>query len=79
MNQTEFAHAGAPSQCELILERLQQSAGEEVGLPDLYLASGALAVATRISNLRKRGINITQRSERHKDGSIHSFYKLQQP
>lgn len=44
---------GAPSQCDLIREYLTARPLEWVPLPKLYEISGALAVATRISNLNK--------------------------
>ncbi len=52
--QLDFQIAGgAPSQCELIREYLTARPFDWVSLPDLYRISGALAVATRISNLNK--------------------------
>ncbi len=52
--QLDFQIAGgAPSQCELIREYLMAQPFTWVPLPKLYEISGALAVATRISNLNK--------------------------
>lgn len=52
--QTEFEIAGgAPSQCELIKDYLTARPFEWVPLFKLYEISGALAVATRISNLNR--------------------------
>lgn len=63
------------TQCDSILAALQAANGQEVGLFDLYLASGSLAVATRVSNLRLDGHNIECRTER-KQRQIHSYYRL---
>lgn len=52
--QLAFEIAGAnPSQCELIRDYLTARPLEWVSLPKLYEISGALAVATRVSNLNK--------------------------
>jgi hypothetical protein len=59
------------SQCGSILARLQEANGARVSLPDLHAVSGALAVATRISNLRTLGYDIQNEC---KNG--HSFYWL---
>lgn len=64
------------TQTAAILRRLTKSAGRWVGLPALHRASGALAVSTRISNLRERGHRIENRTERRPDGSVASFYRL---
>jgi len=53
--QLQFEVAGGnPSQCDLIREYLTARPYDWVSLPDLYRISGALAVATRISNLNKQ-------------------------
>ncbi len=44
---------GGVSQCDLIRDHLTSRPNVWVSLPDLYRVSGALAVATRISNLNK--------------------------
>lgn len=59
-----------------ILNRLKESPGDWISLPELYRVSGALAVATRISNLREEGHNIENRTERLPDGTNASCYRL---
>ena len=64
----------APTQNQLILERLMQSAGEWVPMPELAQCSGSMNVHSRISNLRDRGhvIEVRLQGIRPK----HSFYRL---
>ena len=80
MNETqiEFQIAGnGGSQCDRIERVLRDRAGEWVPMPDLWRASGAFAVHSRISDLRRRGLAIEHRNERKSaDGSTHSFYRL---
>ena len=79
MNQHEFtATAGGVSQADKILDLLQSSL-DWVGMPDLAQYSGSWNVHSRISDLRKRGCVISQKTERQPDGSNHSFYKLEKP
>lgn len=54
---------GAQSQNALILEYLKLHAGEEVAMPKLYEVSGSFAIHSRISDLRKAGHNITNRTD----------------
>ena len=67
-----------PSQCNLILARLQQSHGNWVSVTDLHQASGSYVIATRVSNLRAMGIEIENKTVRANDGRQFSFYKLKQ-
>lgn len=77
MNQTQHAATGrGTSQCEKIAAMLIAKNNEWVPMPDLWKASGAFAVHSRIADLRKRGMSIAHRNERAQDGSIHSFYRL---
>jgi len=79
MNQQEFiATGGGLSQADKILELLQ-SRLDWVGMPELSQHSGSLNIHSRVSDLRRRGCRISQRTERQKDGTNHSFYKLEQP
>lgn len=68
------------TQCALILSALLLEKGQWVAMPKLAEASGAFAVHSRISDLRKRGNHIVQRNEYGKrpDGTtkVKSFYKL---
>lgn len=64
-----------PTQCALILTALQQRVGEWVPMPELYQLSGAWAVHSRISDLRRAGHQIEHRNEWH-GGQCHSFYRL---
>lgn len=70
----------APSQCELVLQRLRDRSGLWVPMPELHRASGSLAVHSRISDLRRRGYNIEHRNRNasRPDGGrwIHSEYRL---
>lgn len=77
-DQAEFAATGrGSSQCEKIADVLRARCGEWVPMPDLWRASGAFAVHSRISDLRKlHGLRIEHRNERQPDGATHSFYRL---
>jgi hypothetical protein len=59
---SDLSHAGL-REVEKILARLQESPGEWVAMPELYRVSGAFAVHSRISDLRKRGHVIEQWNE----------------
>ena len=81
MNQTEYKRVGRGySQCDLILYELQRhkllGGGGWVSMPMLAMASRAYAVHSRISDLRRRGHRIEQRSTRLPDGTIASEYRL---
>lgn len=76
-SQIEFAlHGGGGSQCDRIEQLLRERAGQWVAMPDLWRASGAMAVHSRVSDLRKRGLVIEQRNERGARGATHSFYRM---
>jgi hypothetical protein len=78
-SQAEFlASGGAPSQESRILDCLQAHLGSEVSLVTLWAISGSMAVHSRIAQLRKKGVQIVNRTER-KNGATHSFYKLLTP
>jgi hypothetical protein len=62
-----------------LIDRLQRSAGQWVSLPTLVGYTGAYAVHSRVSDARKRGCTIEQRTEVAKDGVRHSFYRLLAP
>jgi len=82
MNEQQLAFKiarGGVSQADRVLECLQRHLDSWVGMPDLCRYSGSYNVHSRISDLRKRGCNIAQKTERQKDGSNHSFYKLSAP
>lgn len=64
------------TQCRLILAELRRADGGRVGLRRLHRVSGALAVPTRISNLRKAGFRIVNEIEHH-GTEKHSFYRLE--
>jgi biotin operon repressor len=63
------------SQCSAILELLTASNGRWVPMIDLHRVSGSMAVHSRISDLRERGHDIQQRSERV-GKSVRSYYSL---
>ncbi len=74
--QIEFKAAGTgTTQCDKILGALMDRRGEWVAMPDLWRASGAFAVHSRIADLRARGHSIDQRGE-NVEGVRHSFYRL---
>jgi hypothetical protein len=76
--EAEFRATAGPrraSQCDKVLARLEDSAGAWVSLPELVRVSGAYAVHSRVSDLRRRGYSIEQASE-HRDGLVHSSYRL---
>jgi hypothetical protein len=76
-DQMEFAVRGAGrSQCERIADALRAKIGQWVAMTDLWQASGAFAVHSRIADLRKRGLAIEHRNERASSGVTHSFYRL---
>ncbi|MBK1884123.1 hypothetical protein JIN85_17010 [Luteolibacter pohnpeiensis] len=67
-----------PSQCDLILEALQNADGEWVSMPTLAAASRSLNIHSRIANLRDRGFQIENRTEQE-NRAVHSFYRLITP
>ena len=76
MKQTEYkARGDGQSQCNRILRTLLGNADRWVSMISLWRVSGAMAVHSRISDLRKRGYGITQKSLRV-NGVVHSYYKL---
>jgi len=76
--QIEFRETnGGASQCERIRAALEARAGEWVPMTDLWRASGAFAVHSRIADLRKRGLVVAHKNERQPDGEVHSFYRLE--
>lgn len=76
MKQTEYkARGDGQSQCNRILRTLLGNAGRWVSMISLWRVSGAMAVHSRIADLRKRGHGITQKSLRV-NGVVHSYYKL---
>lgn len=66
-----------PSQNERVLSELQARIGSWVPMPDLVRASGAYAVHSRVSDLRKDGHQIEQRNQ-WSDGICCSEYRLLQ-
>lgn len=77
MNQRAHQATGAgTSQCARILARLQEQRRRWVPMPELYRVSGAFAVHSRISDLRKRDFVIEQKNEHQRGGVIKSFYRL---
>lgn len=63
------------SQSTSILDRLLSKAGSWVPMPELASVSGAYAVHSRISDLRKAGHEIEHRNER-RGRIVASFYRL---
>ena len=63
------------SQSDRIHRRLRESSGEWVDLPELVKCSGAYAVHSRVSDLRKRGVHVEHRNIRH-GKTVMSFYRL---
>lgn len=76
-SQAEFQLASkAPSQAQKILAVLRTRKGQWVSMLDLWKASGAFAVHSRISDLRKRAHVIEHKNEFEDGGAVHSFYML---
>ena len=65
-----------PSQATKILQRLTATGGIYVAMPELAQFSGAYAVHSRIAELRKRGHVIENRTQKAKDGTRLSWYRL---
>jgi biotin operon repressor len=63
------------SQCDSILQMLKNSKGNWVSMMDLHRGSGAMAVHSRISDLRKRGHDIAHRNQTQ-GKMVHSYYRL---
>lgn len=82
MTQSEFTMEARPmSQCDRIEKELfrgmrLECAGGWVSMPDLVRCSGSYNVHSRISDLRKRGLNIEQRLEVLGDGTRASYYRI---
>jgi hypothetical protein len=78
MRQQEFELSRAgESQCDRILERLMATPGQWVPMPELYRISGAMAVHSRVADLRKRGVPVEHRNVRQGNrGAVHSFYRV---
>lgn len=70
--------AAGSSQCAIVLDLLQQAAGEWVSLTTLHVHSGSMAVHSRINDLRQRGHVIEHHNKRVKR-MTHSFYRLPAP
>lgn len=78
MTQTEYQRfLLGESQTDKVLMLLYEARGEWVSMPSLASFSGAYAVHSRVSDLRKRGHNIEHRNE-HSGRVVKSFYRLAQ-
>lgn len=76
LTQTEFRTTDyGRTQNERCLNRLIESRGRWVPMPELARVMGGYAVHSRISDLRADGHIIDQMIKRT-SGSTHSFYKL---
>jgi hypothetical protein len=78
VNQLDFqAHGNGESQCQKILNHLRAHLGEWVPMPELYQVSGAMAVHSRIADLRAAGCRIEHKNEREPGSRTQkSFYRL---
>lgn len=75
--QQQHARSGdGKSQCQLILGELLQKVGQWVPMPTLVEVSGSYNVHSRISDLRKAGHGIRQRSSRL-GRKVVSYYMLE--
>ncbi len=75
-------HRAGKTQCDRILELLQERIGQPVPMPELARVgagspNGFCMVHSRVADLRKQGHTIGQHGER-KDGVNLSFYTLRQ-
>jgi hypothetical protein len=76
MTQTEFQESSAGlSQNEKIEAHLSAHRGEWIAMPELSEISGSYVVHSRVSDLRKKGLQIESKTEQH-GKTKHSFYKL---
>ncbi len=76
MNQKQYEDEGlGQSQGEKIARALKAHTPNWVEMPDLWRVSGAMAVHSRIADLRKSGMNIENKRE-VKGRIVHSFYRL---
>lgn len=66
------------TQADKVLDCLQANLGEWVAMPRLADVSGSYVIHSRISELRDRGCNIRNKTERV-NGQTHSFYRLEAP
>lgn len=82
MNQTQYHDSGTgDSQCDRILQRLLETRGQEVAMPELARIGagqehGFCMVHSRIADLRARGWNIPKARVEKRDRQMHSFYRL---
>ena len=72
---THSSITAGTSQCDKIEAALRSRIGEWVPMPDLYFASGSMAVHSRISDLRSRGLQIDHRNLR-RGSMVISQYRL---
>lgn len=70
------ANRGGVTQTDTILRVLLERRGEWVSMPELWRASGAFAVHSRVADIRKRGFTVEQRSRRDQDGTCKSCYRI---
>lgn len=76
MNQKQYEETGAGvSQGAKIARALRIVMPNWVEMPDLWRVSGAMAVHSRIADLRKAGMNIENKRE-VRGRIVHSFYRL---
>ncbi len=76
MNQKDYEAAqGGLTQNAAIAAILKGRPQEWVPMRELMHASGSGNVHSRIADLRRRGLEIEHRNERH-GRAIHSFYRL---
>jgi hypothetical protein len=76
MTQSEFTMEARPMSQRDRIEAALIYAGGWVSMPDLVRCSGSYNVHSRISDLRKRGLNIEQKLEVLGDGTRASYYRI---
>lgn len=64
------------TQCNLILKRLRAHRGRWTAMPELVACSGSYVIATRVSELRKRGYAIDCKVDRGNGGKAKSSYRI---
>jgi hypothetical protein len=74
--QLEFRSAPPASQNARVLSALRTFENQWVPMPTLEMISGSHRVNSRVSDLRKHGHSIENRTERAADGACMSFYRL---
>lgn len=75
---THTSTSSGMSQCEKIAVHLMARPGVPVAMPELHEVSGSMNIHSRIADLRKRGMNIENKTV-WSGKSVQSFYIYTKP